>query len=946
MKRFTPPIVILVCLMVQANAAGYRSRPESGLPFIHNYSAVEYGESPQNWAAVQDHRGVMYFGNTRGVLEFDGTSWRLVSLPNRSAVRSLAVDQNSRIYVGAQNEIGYLAAGPAGRLVYRSLMPQVTERERNFNDVWKTLIASRGVFFLSRTKILRWTDGEMKVVPFQLFPYFGFVIRDELFLISADQGICVMNGDRPVPLPETGMLKRAVVHNILLLPYGEDKMLVATASGRFFVYHLDRLSRPGPDLLLTRFFTTISRYIHYETNFLYSGKRVNPGEYAFSTLHGGIVMMNGRGELTGIIDRRRGLCHNNVRDLYADREGNLWAATDNGISCVEAGSPVSVFNERNGMEDKCLITVRFGNDLYAGTMRGIFRLSTRQSPPDPGEPAFIRMEGVTLACWDFLIENNRLFAACENGFFEVRGGKARGCRNNNVIGTVFSLGRSTKFPGLIFMGLQEGFAALAVKGISPGDERELKAEYYGRFSDIPETITGITSDGRGDLWLTTNVKGLIHVKFFGEKLGDRLVYRYGTKHGLPQPDANRAFYFHGRLFVATQQGIYRLLQPEDSGLEDSRFVPDPGFCRLVAEKFTALQLVHDRHGRIWINSYNDLGIGFIDGRALSAAEGNPVPAGGSANVAWKSIPFKQIPKRCQHIYIEPDDTIWFATTSGLYRFDPAGQKDYRQPFNTLIRKTLSGQDQVIYYGNGCPAAPSELPYKKNSLIFEFAAPFYASRAANRFQYFLEGFDPDWSNWTRKTDKEYTNLPEGSYAFHVRGMNLFEQAGEEAVYSFVVLPPWHRSTAAYAVYTLLALAVILLGLRFYRYRIKQVILTEQKKYELEPELAVEYMNKLLRLMEAEKPHLNPNLTIAVLARKTGLPYYQLSMIINNQLNKNFFDFVNQYRIEEARRLLSEPSKITGTILQIAYDTGFNSKSSFNKAFKKYTGMTPTEFRRKG
>jgi len=120
----------------------------------------------------------------------------------------------------------------------------------------------------------------------------------------------------------------------------------------------------------------------------------------------------------------------------------------------------------------------------------------------------------------------------------------------------------------------------------------------------------------------------------------------------------------------------------------------------------------------------------------------------------------------------------------------------------------------------------------------------------------------------------------------------------------------------------------------------------KKYEkstLTPELTRDYSVKVKGYVEAEKPYLDSELTLPGLADRVGIPAYQLSQVINESLGANFFDFVNGYRVEEAKRLLQDPSKSAYTILAIAEEAGFNSKSAFNAAFKRYAGQTPSEFR---
>jgi AraC-like DNA-binding protein len=123
--------------------------------------------------------------------------------------------------------------------------------------------------------------------------------------------------------------------------------------------------------------------------------------------------------------------------------------------------------------------------------------------------------------------------------------------------------------------------------------------------------------------------------------------------------------------------------------------------------------------------------------------------------------------------------------------------------------------------------------------------------------------------------------------------------------------------------------------------------KQQKYEqskLTNAEKIEYLEKLREYFEANKPYLNPELTIAEVANKLNVSVRYLSQVINESLNKNFYDFINSYRIEEAKRQLADETSSQKTVLEVLYDSGFNSKSAFNSAFKKHTGFTPTEFRK--
>lgn len=108
---------------------------------------------------------------------------------------------------------------------------------------------------------------------------------------------------------------------------------------------------------------------------------------------------------------------------------------------------------------------------------------------------------------------------------------------------------------------------------------------------------------------------------------------------------------------------------------------------------------------------------------------------------------------------------------------------------------------------------------------------------------------------------------------------------------------------------------------------------------------QYIKKLTDFMKTEKPYFEPSVCLNDLAAKLSISPRYLSQSINDLLNQNFFDLINHYRIEEAKQLFSNPAHRRKTILEILYEVGFNSKSVFNSAFKKHTGMTPTEFRKR-
>jgi AraC-like DNA-binding protein len=116
-----------------------------------------------------------------------------------------------------------------------------------------------------------------------------------------------------------------------------------------------------------------------------------------------------------------------------------------------------------------------------------------------------------------------------------------------------------------------------------------------------------------------------------------------------------------------------------------------------------------------------------------------------------------------------------------------------------------------------------------------------------------------------------------------------------------------------------------------------------KFVLSNEKREEIVAKTLAAMENEKLYLKTELTLQDISDQLRIPAYQISQAINEGLKKTFYDLVNGYRVEEAKRLLTDPKNKNNKILAVAFDSGFNSKTTFNTVFKKFTGHTPSDFK---
>lgn len=352
--------VFLVPLAQAQNPKPISDR-EAGEPFIRNFSPKDYDAYSQNWAIVQGPDGLMYFGNGSGVLEYDGVSWRLIPVSNKTVVRSLAVDETGRIYVGARGEFGYLAPDEKGQLCYVSLLNRINPENRDFTDVWEILVNSQGVYFRTENHLLLLKRGslldEMSATksaerdtlkywqandrPF----FFAHKAGDAIFItMKRKGGLVKVVGDTLAEVAVSSQLRQEWAYAFLPLPQiGSDsvKHLVVTSYGTAYIYDGSTFEPFAIDPVLTQFL---------RDNFFFRAAVLKDGTFALSTISGGIVIMNQQGQWLHTISKTSGLLDDHVYFVYPDREGGLWLALNNGLARVELPAPLSIYDHSRGIK--------------------------------------------------------------------------------------------------------------------------------------------------------------------------------------------------------------------------------------------------------------------------------------------------------------------------------------------------------------------------------------------------------------------------------------------------------------------------------------------------------------------------------------------------------------------------------------------------------------------
>jgi len=194
-------LVVLGVFLLGAGSLLGQNSSETGLYNIRNYSAKEYGLPPQNFAIVQDSRGVLFFGNNSGILEYDGENWDTIQTPQEEPIRSLTIDSKGVIYVGGTGEIGYLAPDANGRMRYISLLDSIKNKsERDFGPVWTCYATKENkVYFQASNRLFMWDGKKMKGWEPETKPgasfHLMFYLNNSLYIREKEIGMMkMMNG--------------------------------------------------------------------------------------------------------------------------------------------------------------------------------------------------------------------------------------------------------------------------------------------------------------------------------------------------------------------------------------------------------------------------------------------------------------------------------------------------------------------------------------------------------------------------------------------------------------------------------------------------------------------------------------------------------------------------------------------------------------------------------
>lgn len=790
-----------------------------GSPFIQHYSPATYDAASQNWDIIQDKDGVLYVGNNKGLLQYDGKKWNLITTTNNATVHALGYFKDV-IYVGAENEIGFLQPTSQGDLKYHSLLPYLDSAFHDFNTAWNISVNSEGVYFRTSKYLLRWDGTQFTSTwkpPIKLSR--SFIVGEQFYAQLRDGRLLIPSADTFALAPNGGALSTDRI--LAMFPYETDQVLVvmnqktATGGNKSKLYRLELKENGAYEP-----FDSPEVNAFCNEGVVYDQAILKDGNYVLATIGNGIMIFDKEGNVIQELNKNYNLPNDVVICLYTDYVGGLWAGLNNGIAHIEIASPFRFWDDKQGLEGTTQAMIRYQEQLYVGTAQGLFVHNGEQ---------FDAIEGVTEQTWDFLHykhDDEKLLVANYGGLYEVKNGKGILTTQTSTILTVLQKQDQSE---LVFAGGSGGLFIIKDEGTS--------WKLINTINAMPGDIETMCEDEQHNIWLGTNQHQMYRLNFPDNDYSQApSITTYGEEKGVPNTSFTRAHYLQNQVLLASEKGVF--------------------FYNKTTDQF---------------ESYQQLGSAFAGSgnSAYSMAEGNDTDiwvfslqkSDWSGKVYYEekkpkllSHPFKRLPKsEINQIFFEvQNDHLWLGTDK-LYRFENKEVIKQNTSFNTLIRKVIVNDDSTVFLGNHFryvsdkitpvklaskqdESLIAQLPYTENTLTFEYAALSFDQEELNTYSYQLQGHDKigEWSSWSMDTKKQYTDLFEGTYTFKVKSRNIYGVESSIAAYQFEVLPPLYRTKLAYFMYVLAAILLVFLIVKLNARR----IILEKRHLEEEVEKRTE------------------------------------------------------------------------------------------------------------
>ncbi len=904
----------IAALVVTMLTFGSFAQNTIGLPDVINYTKSSYRAGAQNRQMRQDKKGILYFANSEAVLSFDGINWKTYPLPNKSIVRCIEFGPDNKLYVGGQDEFGYFSPDASGELRYHSMKSLIPPEESSFTDVWEIYFYQGGIFFQTSTKIFQINQNHCTI----------YKSTHWRFISSFNNMLVAQDFDKGLLSFQNGVWGSFIEKNELPAEYfitsltniGHDSALITTLKNGVYILcgkSVTKLQSPALDEIAKM---NIS-----------ASAMVNDNHIAIATNLSGCYIIDKSGKLIQNFSRKEGLQNNNILDVYLDKEKNLWLGLDNGIDFIAYNNAIKhvypdYFNEGSGYA-----AAIYNNELYLGTSNGLYKTGLYpEKDLSYIKGNFAPVPNSKGQVWNLSEVNGKLLMGHHDGAFTISGNGA--VPFDNSTGFWAFLPFSNVMPSDVMVaGTYNGINFYNYKNGSFFNQNTSAHFESARFVCIDNN----------QIWVAHPYKGIYRVQM--SPGNNASITMYKEKQGVLSPNGNYIFKIKNRIVLSSENGIFEYDVSKDA------FEPSP-FYNNIFEHRNVRYMKEDASGNIWFVFDKTLGV--VD---MSSPKTQVIYFPELANKFVSGFEF---------IYPVDNSNVFIGGEKGFYHVNLEQYKKIKYPLEVWITsvKAVNKTDSLLFGGyiNQANEEGTEVQKKRqqighawNSFRFEFASPTYAQQSTIEYSYFLEGFDRSWSEFAKKAEKEYTNLPTGTYTFKVKARNNLGKESNINTYTFTVLPPWYQTYWAYTCYLLIVLFI------FYRLYIlqKNKFLEQQKSHE-EEQKRLQYLHQLeLEKTEKEIVKLrNEKLEAEIQHKNTELASVAMHLVQKGEILGKIKDQVVKLKkqpdndsddLKKIIRAISDEDKVDKQWEQFAMHFD-NVHSDFLAALKhKYPALSANELK---
>lgn len=774
------------------------------LPEIINYPKQIYNAGTQNWKIVQDKKGIIYAANDEGLLSFDGSFWKKYTLPGGAGVRSVAIGNDGRIYIGSQGEIGYFEPGRNGNLQYRSLNDLIPESDKDFTDIWDVVPVGNEVFFRAFRKIFQLENDKITVFGNPAWSFLG-LHHNKLISKAWQKGLLQFQNGTWAPFSKPDYFPEKAEITAIVPLTGDSSLLLTKHHGSYILKGEEIIPFNTPDMRLIN-----------EKN-PYSAAVIDKNQIAIITNLAGCFVINDKGELIQRLSKQDGLQSNNILSVFIDRKKNIWLGLDNGIDFIAYNNAIKHIYPDYQEHSAGKAAIIYKDNLYIGTSNGVYQAAI-SSLPDLGliKSKFELIKGPKGQVWNLSELNGQLVMGHNDGFFVIENGATKMIDSSSGFWTFQPLSNvapssvvlAGTYNGLNFYNFQNG------RFSNP----EIHAHFESaRFVAIDNNIA----------WAAHPYKGLYKITMNGGVTPSKEPYK-DTK-GILSLNNNHIFKVKSRVILTNDKGIFEY-NAKTGDFEPSRFLRD------MLPKVPIRYMKEDWNGNIWF--VHDRHLGVVD---LSTKQ--------PRIIYFPELNGRITGNGLEYIYPYNNNNVFIAAEEGFYLLNYDLYKQFKEdiPIQISDVRIVNKRDSTIFGGYFNKESEQqqlmneevpEINYAWNSIHFDYSSPLYGKQSSIEYAYFLEDFDNGWSAWTKKNEKDYTYLSPGTYTFKVKARTHEGQESKAAVYRFTILAPWYRTSWAYFVYILLGLLIIY---AVYKWQKKKFILQQQQHDEERKRM--EYLHQL-------------------------------------------------------------------------------------------------------